>query len=85
MMSGKEGYAVISSAVDTPKIMPEKKKLVIEKITGDFDVYISEEKIYSSNGFVSGDANGQKMYKKVLTREEMIAVLYRALHRNIVD
>jgi hypothetical protein len=37
------------------------------------------------NGFVSGDANGNKMYKKVLTREELIAVLYRALHRNIID
>lgn len=37
------------------------------------------------NGLVSGSTNGQKMYKKVLTREEMIAVLYRALHRNIVD
>ena len=37
------------------------------------------------NGLVSGSTNGQKMYKKVLTREEMIAVLYRALHRNIVN
>ena len=37
------------------------------------------------NGLVSGDTNGQKMYKKVLTREELIAVLYRALHRNILD
>lgn len=37
------------------------------------------------NGLVSGDTNGQKMYKKVLTREELIAVLYRALHRNFMD
>ena len=37
------------------------------------------------NGLVSGDTNGQKMYKKILTREELIAVLYRALHRNFID
>jgi hypothetical protein len=37
------------------------------------------------NGFISGDTNGNKMYKKMLTREEFIAVLYRALHRNIIE
>ena len=37
------------------------------------------------NGLINGDTAGNKMYKKVLTREEFIAVLYRALHRNIVD
>lgn len=37
------------------------------------------------NGLVSGDTNGNKMYKKLLTREELVTVLYRALHRNIVD
>ena len=37
------------------------------------------------NGLISGDTNGNKMYKKMLTREEFIAVLYRALHRNIID
>ena len=37
------------------------------------------------NGLINGDTNGNKMYKKMLTREEFIAVLYRALHRNIID
>ena len=36
-------------------------------------------------GLVNGDSSGNKMYKKVITREEFIAVLYRALHRNIID
>ena len=37
------------------------------------------------NGLINGNEQGQKMYKKILTREEFAAVLYRALHRNIVD
>lgn len=37
------------------------------------------------NGLIAGDTNGNKMYKKFLTREEFITVLYRALHRNILD
>ena len=37
------------------------------------------------NGLVQGDEKGRKMYKKILSREELITVLYRALHRNIVD
>lgn len=37
------------------------------------------------NGLIAGDTNGNKMYKKMLTREEFITVLYRALHRNILD
>ena len=37
------------------------------------------------NGLINGDSAGNKMYKKIITREEFIAVLYRALHRNIID
>ena len=37
------------------------------------------------NGLINGDTNGNRMYKKMLTREEFISVLYRALHRNIID
>lgn len=29
------------------------------------------------NGIINGDANGNKMYKKLLTREEMAAIVYR--------
>lgn len=54
-----------------------------KKAPGDWsnDARVWAEK----NGFINGDANGNKMYKKFLTREEFAAVLYRALHRNIVD
>lgn len=54
-----------------------------KKTPGDWsnDARVWAEK----NGFINGDANGNKMYKKFLTREEFAAVLYRALHRNIVD
>lgn len=34
-----------------------------------------------SNGLVVGDGTGKKMYKKPLTREELVAVLYRALSK----
>jgi hypothetical protein len=37
-----------------------------------------------AKGLVSGDTNGKKMYKKPLTREELMMVLYRALNRNII-
>ena len=30
-------------------------------------------------GYIQGDENGNKMYKKFLTREEFITVLYRIL------
>ena len=35
-------------------------------------------------GLIAGDTDGKKMYKKSLTREELIMVLYRALHRHII-
>jgi hypothetical protein len=38
-----------------------------------------------TNGLINGDEKGNKMYQKFLTREEFIAVLYRALHRNFID
>lgn len=37
------------------------------------------------NGLINGDSSGNKMYKKLISREEFIAVLYRALHRNFID
>ena len=35
-------------------------------------------------GLISGDTEGKKMYKKMMTREELVTVLYRALHRYFV-
>ena len=37
-----------------------------------------------AKGLVQGDTTGQRMYKKPLTREELMVVLYRALNRNII-
>lgn len=37
------------------------------------------------NGLITGDDAGSKMYKKFITREEFITVLYRALHRMFID
>ena len=37
------------------------------------------------NGLITGDDTGSKMYKKFITREEFITVLYRALHRMFID
>ena len=59
---------------------------IAEQAKKDPSAWSAESREWAErNGFVSGDADGKKMYKKVLTREEVIAVLYRALHRNIVD
>ncbi len=54
MMSGKNGFAYFVTTVDVPDIKCDKK-LVIEKISGDFDVYIKGTMVYSSNGFYKGD------------------------------
>ena len=35
-------------------------------------------------GLITGDSIGKKMYKKTLTREELVTVLYRALHRYFI-
>ena len=36
------------------------------------------------NGLVNGNEHGEKMYKKLLTREELVTVLYRALCREFM-
>ena len=33
-----------------------------------------------NNGYIKGDEKGRKMYKKFITREEMIQVLYRIMN-----
>ena len=35
-----------------------------------------------SNGIINGDANGNRMYKKYLTREEIAAIVYRLHGQN---
>lgn len=34
-----------------------------------------------NTGLIVGDTDGKKMYKKPMTREELVAVLYRALNK----
>jgi len=55
MMSGKTGYAVISSTIDFPVITDKKIMLTVEGISGNFDVYYGKTQIYSSEGYYSGD------------------------------
>jgi hypothetical protein len=45
------------------------------------DWSISDRQWAENNGLVVGDENGNKMYKKLLTREEFIVVLHRALNK----
>lgn len=33
-----------------------------------------------SNGYIKGDEKGRGMYKKFMTREEMVQVLYRVMN-----
>lgn len=37
------------------------------------------------NGLINGNSNGDKLYKKLMTREEFVVVLYRALHRIFIN
>ena len=38
-----------------------------------------DRKWAESNGFINGDENGNKMYKKPITREEFVAVIHRIM------
>ena len=69
--------------IDMPKVLEEIAAEQAKKAPGDWS---SDAREWGErNGLISGDTSGNKMYKKMLTREEFIAVLYRALHRNIID
>lgn len=37
-------------------------------------------KFCEENGIISGDTSGRKMYKKYVTREEFVVMLYRAIN-----
>ena len=39
-------------------------------------------KLCEFNGIINGDANGNRMYKKYLTREEIAAIVYRLHGQN---
>lgn len=59
---------------------------VAEQAKKDPSAWSQESRTWAEkNGLIQGDSEGKKMYKKFITREELIAVLYRAFHRNIID
>ena len=51
----------------------------VKKAPADWSA--SDRKWAEENGLIAGDENGNKMYKKLLTREEFIVVLHRAIDK----
>ena len=75
-------------------IIEEEEEMTQEKFNAMMDTWIAEQAQKDASdwsaearawaegaGLIAGDETGRKMYKKHLTREEFITVLYRALHR----
>jgi hypothetical protein len=55
---------------------------IAEQAKKDASDWSAEARTWAEkNGLISGDEKGNKMYKKLLTREEFVTVLHRALHR----
>ena len=80
-----------------PDIKEEEEEVTQEKFNEMMNTWIAEQaKLNPSNwsaearewaenaGLIAGDIDGKKMYKKLLTREELVTVLYRALHRYFI-
>lgn len=77
--------------------MEEEEEMTQERFNEMMDAWIAEQakkdasdwsaesrEWAEKNGLISGDTDGKKMYKKMLTREEFVTVLYRALHRHFI-
>lgn len=77
-----------------PNIIEEEEEMTQEKFNEMMDAWIVEQaskepadwskeaREWAENvGLIAGDTNGKKMYKKPMTREELVTVLYRALHK----
>mgnify|MGYP007111716423 CR=1 FL=1 len=82
----------------TPPVQKEEEEMTQEQFNIMMNNWIAEQAKKApgdwsadarawgeKNGLIAGDTSGNKMYKKIITREEFIAVLYRALHRNFID
>ena len=78
-------------------IVEEEEEVTQEKFNQMMDTWIAEQankeasdwsaeaRAWAENtGLIAGDTNGKKMYKKMMTREELVTVLYRALHRYFI-
>lgn len=83
----KPTVSVITPTTQKPE---EDNEMTQEKFNEMMNVYLTqlaqkEPAAWSAdarawceaNGIINGDANGNKMYKKYLTREEMAAIVYR--------
>lgn len=58
---------------------------IAEQANKEASAWSAEARAWAEEtGLIAGDTNGKKMYKKNLTREELVTVLYRALHRYFV-
>ena len=82
----------------TPTTIIQKQELTQEQFNQMMDVWIAEQakkqpgdwskearEWGERNGLIKGNSNGEGMYKKPMTREEFIVVLYRALHRLFIQ
>ena len=94
-------YALINGATITPtapNVEEEEEEMNQEQFNIMMNNWIAEQAKKNpgdwsenarewgeKNGLISGDASGNKMYKKLLTREEFIQVLYRALNRPFIN
>ena len=78
---------------DPTESQKEDVEMTQEKFNKMMDVWLAEQanrepseqskesrEWAESNGYIQGDENGRKMYKKPLTREEFVEVLYRLKH-----
>lgn len=54
IMSGKTGYATLSCLLDIPDKAFESKKLVIENISGCYDIYLGGSLLYKSEKYQTG-------------------------------
>ena len=58
---------------------------IAEQAKKDASAWSAEARQWAEKaGLISGDTDGKKMYRKLLTREELVTVLYRALHRHFI-
>ena len=88
---------VIEPVVTIPIVKGEEEEMTQERFNEMMDAWIAEQakkeasdwsaesrEWAEKNGLISGDTDDKKMYKKMLTREELVTVLYRALHRHFI-
>ena len=90
---------VTEAPVITPIVpdIKEEEEVTQEKFNEMMNTWIAEQaKLNPSDwsaearewaenaGLIAGDTDGKKMYKKLLTREELVTVLHRALHRYFI-